>query len=185
MTTPGAMDLKTSRGHPWSLGQKLRRAAWMLVWGLLGRPGPRAFSPMRLFLLRLFGARIGERVLVSSGVKVLMPWNLEIGEYTAIGEGVEIYNYGQVRIGKNSCVSQRVWLCTGTHDYKQPSFPLIWDDIQVGDGVWLAAETFVAPGVTIGDGAVVGARSVVTRDLEGWSVFAGNPCVLIKPRPRD
>jgi putative colanic acid biosynthesis acetyltransferase WcaF len=179
-----ALDLKTNRRHPWSLGQKLRRACWILVWGLLGRAGLRAFSPLRIFLLRLFGARIGEGVLVCAGVKVLMPWNLVIGSYTAIGEGVEIYNYGQVHIGKNCCVSQRVWLCTGTHDYKLPSFPLIWDDIHVGDGVWLAAESFVAPGVTIGDSAVVGARSVVTRDLEGWSVHAGNPCVLIKPRPR-
>jgi putative colanic acid biosynthesis acetyltransferase WcaF len=177
------MDLKNSR-HPWSLGHKLRRATWMVVWALLGRPGPRAFSPWRVFLLRLFGAHVGERSLVCGGVKVLMPWNLHIGDYTAIGDGVDIYNFGRVEIGSNTCVSQRVWLCTGTHDYNAANFPLTWDDIRVGDAVWLAAETFIAPGVTIGDGAVVGARSVVTRDLEGWAVFAGNPCVLIKPRRR-
>ena len=177
------MDLQSSR-HPWTLGHKLRRATWMLVWGLFGRIGPRALSPMRVFLLRLFGARIGQRVLICAGVKVLMPWNLHIGDYTAIAEGVDIYNYGEVHIGRNACVSQGVWLCTGSHDYNMPDFPLIWDDIRVGDRVWIAAQTFVAPGVTIGDGAVVGARSVVTRDLEAWSVFAGNPCVLIKPRRR-
>lgn len=182
--TQGGMDLKNSSRHPWSAGEKLRRACWMLVWALFSRIGGRPLSPLRIFLLRSFGAQIGERTLVSAGVKVLMPWNLHIGDYTAIGEGVEIYNYGEVRIGKNCCVSQRVWLCTGTHDYNDLSFPLIWDDIRVGDGVWLAAECFVAPGVTIGDGAVVGARSVVTRDLAGDSVFAGNPCVLIKPRRR-
>jgi len=175
------MDLKNSR-HPWTLGHKLRRGLWMLVWGLFGRPGPRAFSPWRVALLRLFGARIGRHTLICGGVKVLMPWNLEIGEFTAIGEGVEIYNFGEVRIGRNSCISQRVWLCTGTHDYNAPDFPLIWRDIRIGDRVWLAAEAFVAPGITVGDGAVVGARSVVTRDLEGWSVFAGNPCTLIKAR---
>ena len=100
-----ALDLKTNRRHPWSLGQKLRRACWILIWGLLGRPGLRAFSPLRILLLRLFGARIGEGVLVCAGVKVLMPWNLVIGNYTAIGEGVEIYNYGQDHIRKNCCVS--------------------------------------------------------------------------------
>lgn len=178
------MDLQNSR-HPWSLGHKLRRATWMVVWAVFGRFGPRALSPMRVFLLRLFGATIGERVLVCPSVKVLMPWNLHIGAFTAIAEGVDIYNFGEVRIGRNTCVSQGVWLCTGSHDYNMPNFPLIWDDIRVGDRVWLAAQSFVAPGVTIGDGAVVGARSVVTRDLEGWSVFAGNPCVLIKPRRRE
>lgn len=182
--TQDAMDLKNSSRHPWTRGEKLRRLCWMLVWALFSRIGGRPLSPLRIFLLRAFGARIGERTLVSAGVKVLMPWNLEIGDYTAIGPSVEIYNYGLVKIGRNCCVSQRVWLCTGTHDYKRPDFPLIWADIRVGDGVWLAAECFVAPGVSIGDGAVVGARAVVTRDLDGEGIFAGNPCVLIKPRRR-
>lgn len=181
---PEAMDLQNSR-HPWSLGHKLRRATWMIVWNLLGRIGPRALSPLRVRLLRLFGARVGQGVLVCPGVKVLMPWNLRIGDYTAIAEGVDIYNFGEVRIGSNTCVSQGVWLCTGSHDYNVPNFPLIWDDIQVGDRVWIAAQSFIGPGVTVGDGAVVGARSVATRDLEAWTVSAGNPCVSIKPRRRD
>jgi putative colanic acid biosynthesis acetyltransferase WcaF len=128
---------------------------------------------------------VGRGVLVCPGVKVLMPWNLRIGDYTAIAEGVDIYNFGQVRIGSNTCVSQGVWLCTGSHDYNVPNFPLIWGDIQVGDRVWIAAQSFVGPGVSVGDGAVVGARSVVTRDLEPWSVSAGNPCVFIKARRHD
>ncbi len=178
------MDLKTGTRHPWTLGEKLRRASWIAAWSLVRR-GPRALSPLRIAVLRLYGARIGHTTLVHTGVKVLMPWNLQIGDHTAIGEGVEIYNYGQVTIGRNCVVSQRVWLCTGTHDYKRPDFPLIWFDITVGDAVWLAAECFVAPGVTIGDAVVVGARAVVTRDLEGGFIYAGNPCVLIKPRRRD
>lgn len=178
-----SIELKNSR-HPWTLGQKLKRALWIAVWALFGRPGPRRFSPWRVFLLRLFGAQVHKSVLICGGVRVLMPWNLRIGEYTAIGDGVDIYNFGQVDIGSNTCISQRVWLCTGTHDYNKPDFPLIWDDIRIGDAVWLAAESFVAPGVTVADGAVVGARSVVTRDLQGWTVNAGNPCVLIKPRRR-
>ncbi|RZL96091.1 MAG: putative colanic acid biosynthesis acetyltransferase [Variovorax sp.] len=181
---PDAMDLKSNTRHPWGLAHQFARASWMVVWALFGRGGPRALSPWRILLLRLFGADIGRGVLVCSGVKVLLPWNLRIENYTAIGEGVDIYNYAPVHIGANTCVSQRVWLCTGTHDYNVPSFPLTWDAIRVGSGVWIAAECFVAPGVTIGDGAVVGARSVVTRDLGSDAIYAGNPCVLIKPRRR-
>lgn len=183
MNDGSAMDLKNSR-HAWSLGHKLRRALWMVVWRLLGRPGPRFMSPWRVFLLRAFGARIGRDVLVCGGVKVLMPWNLQVGDCTSLSEEVDVYNFGQVRIGSNTCLSRGVWLCTGTHDYNVANFPLIWDDITVGDAAWLAVNCFVAPGVSIGDGAVVGACSVVTRDLEGWAVHAGNPCAFVKARRR-
>lgn len=176
------MSLKQSR-HDWSLTHKLARGLWMLVWGVCRR-GPRFLSRFRIALLRLFGARIGRQVLVCGNVKVLMPWNLEIADCTAISEGVDIYNFAKVRIGSNTVVSQRVWLCTGSHDYNDPTFPLTWKDISVGDATWIAAESFVAPGVQIGDGVVVAARSVVTRHLDNWSVYGGNPCALIKQRAK-
>lgn len=170
--------------HPWSFGHKLRRGSWLAIWAVLGRPGPRRLSPFRVMLLRLFGAKIGENVLVCGGVKVLMPWNLEIDHHAAISEAVDIYNFGKVTIGHNTCVSRGVWICTGSHDYNDPTFTLIWKDISIGHSAWIAGECFLAPGVRIGDGAVVAARSVVSRNLEGWNVYAGNPCKLIKPRPR-
>lgn len=173
--------LKESR-HPWSVGHKLTRGLWLLAWNVLGRWGPRAFSPWRVRLLRLFGARIGRDVLVCGNVKVLMPWHLEVGDQVALSEEVDIYNFGFVRIGHNSCLSRGVWVCTGSHDYSDPTFPLTWKDISIGHSVWVAAQCFISPGVHIGDGAVVAPRAVVTRDLEPWGVYGGNPCKWIKPR---
>lgn len=167
--------------HDWSLTHKLVRGVWMLVWGVC-RWGPRFLSPLRVALLRLFGARIGRRVLVCGNVKVLMPWNLTIDDSTAISEEVFIYNFAKVRIGNNSCLSRGVWVCTGSHDYNDPTFPLTWKDISIGNSSWIAAECFLAPGVRVGDGVVVAARSVVTRHLDSWNVYGGNPCALIKAR---
>lgn len=111
-----------------------------------------------------------------------MPWNLELGDYSTIGEGCEIYNFSKVVIGNNTVVSQRCFICTASHDYAKSDMPLVWEDINIGDFVWIAAESFVAPGVTIGQGAVIAARSVVTRNIEDWSVQGGNPAKFIKKR---
>lgn len=99
-----------------------------------------------------------------------------------MGAGVDLYNFAPIHIGKNTCVSQRVWLCTGTHDYSDKAFPLVSFPITIGDNVWVAAEAFVCPGVTVNDGAVIGARSVVTKDIPAWTVCAGNPCEPIRLR---
>ena len=176
------MRLDQSR-HDWSLSHKLVRGLWMLVWSVCRR-GPRFLSPLRVVLLRLFGARIGRQVLVCGNVKVLMPWNLTIADCTAISEGVDIYNFAKVRIGSDSVLSRGVWICTGSHDYNDPTFPLTWKDITIGDATWIAAQCFLAPGVRVGDGVVVAARSVVTRNLDNWNVYGGNPCALIKARAK-
>lgn len=175
------MELRNSVQR-WTMSHRARRFAWMIVWRAFGSPGPRWLSAWRAFLLKLFGARIGEATLICGGVDVLMPWNLTIGNGVAIGEGVNIYNFAEVRIGDDTCISQGVWLCTGTHDYERSSFPLQWRPIRVGASVWIAAEAFIHPGVVIHDGVVVGARSVVAHSLDAWGVYAGNPCRLIKPR---
>lgn len=175
------MQLEKSQ-HRWSLSHKLLRMTWFVVWGTLGYYGPRGFSGWRVWLLKLFGAKIGRAPLICSNVRVLMPWNLVIGDSVAIAERVDIYNFALVQIGSNTCLSQGVWLCTGTHDYVQPNFPLIWKPISIGSSVWLASEVFVHPGVTIGDGVVVGARAVVAGKLAAWGVYSGNPCTFIKAR---
>jgi putative colanic acid biosynthesis acetyltransferase WcaF len=104
-------------------------------------------------------------------------------EYSVIGDGAEIYNLAKVRIGANSVVSQRGYVCTATHDYTRSDFPLYCEPITIERSAWICAGAFIAPGVTIGEGAVVGAYSVVTKDVPSWSVCAGNPCRYIKPRP--
>ena len=166
----------------WPFSLKGKRALWNVIWLLFGYPGPRMFSPWRKFLLKLFGAKIGKAPLICGQVKVLMPWNLVIGDFVAIAERVDIYNFAEVIMGNNVCVSQGVWLCTGSHDYIKKDFPLIWSPIVIGDFSWIAAESFIGPGVSVAEGVVVGARSVVTKDIPAWKVSAGNPCRVIKDR---
>jgi putative colanic acid biosynthesis acetyltransferase WcaF len=159
----------------WSLGHRILRGTWIATWYLLVRPGPRRFSPWRVWLLRMFGAKIGRDCRVCPGVKVLMPWNLEMGDYSVLGDRVDVYNFAKVVIGTQTCISQGVWLCTGSHDHRLEDFPLIWKPIEVGDFAWLAAEAFIHPGTRVGKGCVVGARAVASGDLAEWTIYAGNP----------
>ena len=188
----GALDLSRPEGRPGvdlssyrkagRPGELLRRALWECVQLPFYPLRPRGLSRMRVALLRMFGAKIGRNVLICGGVRVHVPWNLELGDYAAIGDKVEIYNLALIRIGAHTTVSQHTYLCTSSHDYTRSDFPLYSLPITVGAQAWIAAGAFVAPGVTIGEGSVVGARSVVLRDIPPWTVAAGNPCKLIKPR---
>jgi putative colanic acid biosynthesis acetyltransferase WcaF len=111
-----------------------------------------------------------------------MPWELTLGERCLIGDNVTIYNLGRITIGDDTVVSQGAHLCAGTHDYTDPAFPLRRDPITIGKHAWIAADAFVGPGIEVGDGAVVGARAVVTRNVAPWSVVGGNPARAIKDR---
>lgn len=176
------IDLAKNKTH-WPLSVKLRRALWTYVLEPTVRWLPKPFSPLRVVALRAMGASIGRGCIILPGVRVLMPWNLALDDWVALGEGVNIYNFAPVSLGAHSVVSQFGYLCTGTHDYTRPDMPLTFAPITIGSQVWVAACAFVAPGVTIADGVVVGACSVVSRDLdEAWTVYAGNPCRRIKPR---
>lgn len=175
------VDLSKSVTH-WDRRIKVKRVLWEWFLKPLFLALPRPFSNVRIAILRLMGAQIGDRCLIDPGVNVLMPWNLHLASSVAIGRQVEIYNYAPVEIGTMTVISQYTYLCTGTHDYTHPHMPLTWKPIRIGSECWLAAGVFVAPGVTVGDGAVVGARSVVTKNVPPWMVCAGNPCRPLKPR---
>ncbi len=177
---PG-VDLSTYRKvhRPMDL---IRRALWECVQLPFLPMRPRGLSAVRVALLRLFGARIGANVLICGGVRIHVPWNLEIGDHSAIGDKAEIYNLAPVRIGDHTTISQHTYLCASSHDYTRSDFPLYSLPITIGAQAWVAAGVFVAPGVTIGEGSVVGARSVVLRDVPPWTVAAGHPCKIIKPR---
>jgi putative colanic acid biosynthesis acetyltransferase WcaF len=133
-------------------------------------------------LLRVFGAKVGKGVHVYPGTKIWAPWNLELADECGIASGANLYSQGKIFIGRRSVVSQGAHLVTGTHDYTKKGFPLITMPIYIGHNVWVATEAFVHPGVTIGDGCVIGARSVVTTDMPEWKVCVGNPCKPIKVR---
>lgn len=162
----------------------LKRLLWSCVQILFWPKMPRRLSPLRIALLRAFGAQIGRNCLVG-GARIWVPWNLHMGEFSAIGSGAEIYNLAQVRVGANSVISQRAYLCTATHDYTKSDFPLYSRPITIGASAWIAACAFIAPGIKVGEGAVVGACSVVTKDVPPWTVCAGNPCRIIKHRQLD
>ena len=168
--------------HRRSVVEIIRRVLWSAAWMLLCRWTPRIFNGWRLLILRAFGAKLGKRVLIFGSVRIDMPWNLEIGDFSAIGRRVWLYNFAPVRIGSNTVVSQDCVLCTSSHDYTHPHLPLYSKEIIVGDEAWIAADSFVMPGLEVGAGSVVGARSVVTKNVPAWTVCAGSPCRAIKPR---
>jgi putative colanic acid biosynthesis acetyltransferase WcaF len=139
-------------------------------------------SGFKCFVLRVFGARVGRGVVIKPQVKILFPWKLTIGDFAWIGEEVFILNFEPVTIGAQCCLSQRVFLCGGNHDYRQVDFPFRNGPIMIADGAWVGAQSFVAPGVTIGTEAVITAGSVVTKDQPPKMVCGGTPCRPVKAR---
>jgi putative colanic acid biosynthesis acetyltransferase WcaF len=167
---------------PLSLANKVGRGLWNVVWLVLYRPTPRLFHPWRRFVLRLFGARIGKAVRAYPSARVWAPWNLEMGDHSCLGDWVDCYSVDKIRIGAHATVSQYSFLCTASHDYTDPSMPLVTAPISIGEHAWVTADVFVAPGVSIGDGAVILARSSVFGDIAPWVVAAGNPAQPLKRR---
>lgn len=139
-------------------------------------------SIFKVSLLRLFGAKVGVGVVVKPRVNIHMPWKLSVGAHTWIGEEVFILNFEPVTIGSNCCISQRAFLCTGNHDYRDIAMRYRNAPIMIGDGAWVGAQVFVAPGVVIHNEAVASAGSVVTHDLPSAMVCGGNPSIPIRAR---
>jgi putative colanic acid biosynthesis acetyltransferase WcaF len=155
---------------------------WWLVDALLFQPSPQIAFAWRRMLLRLFGASIGRQVLLRPSVRVTYPWKLKIGDYSWIGDDVTIYSLGPITIGQHTVVSQGSYLCAGTHDPARVDFPILGPEIVIEDQVWLAAQVFVMPGITIGRGCVVAARSLVSSDLPAGQYCRGSPARVIAAR---
>jgi putative colanic acid biosynthesis acetyltransferase WcaF len=168
-----------------NLGQKhkIKRIIWNIIWFIFAKPIPRrVFNPWKLFLLRCFGAKIHSTSIVYSSAKIYAPWMLEMAPYACIAEEVDCYNVDKVFIGEQSTVSQKSYLCTASHDIYDFKNSLITKPIIIMDQSWIAADAFIGPGVTIGTGAVIGARSAIFKDVEDWCVYGGNPGKFIKKR---
>ncbi len=163
---------------------KLKRVLWGGVCGLAFRPTPPPFHAWRVLLLRLFGAKIGRSVSVYASARIWAPWNLTLGDFSVLGARVDCYSVGPVLLGEGAIVSQDTCLCTATHDYTDASFGLVVKPVSIGAHAWVCARAFIAPGVTIGEAAIVGACAMITRDVEPWTVVAGNPARFIKRRER-
>ena len=175
------VDLGTyQKNHKWSV--LVRRGLWQCVQPAFWPRRPRFLSGIRVALLRLFGASIGNNVLICGGVRITIPWLLSMEDYSVLGDSVEVYNLAHVSIGEHAVVSQKAYLCTASHDYTLTDFPLYSKPITIGPQSWVASGVFIGPGLTLHEGCVVGANSVVTKDIGPWIVAAGNPCRPIKTR---
>jgi putative colanic acid biosynthesis acetyltransferase WcaF len=167
-----------------SFGDRLRRLRWNICWAVLYRTSPRPLHSWRSFLLRLFGATMGPNCHFYPRSKVWAPWNLICADQVTAGDGTEIYNPAPVTLGSHAILSQDAYVCAATHDYDDPAFPLIAYAMNIGAYAWVCARASVAPGVNVGEGAVLGLGSVATRSLDAWSVYAGVPAVKVKERRR-
>lgn len=158
----------------WALGQIFYKFLPNCLWGL------------RHFILKCYGAKIGRNSKIYSSVKIAFPFNLIVGENTCIGDNVILYNLGLLEVGSNVTISQGAHLCGGTHDYKKRDdallMPLVKSDILIKDGVWICADAFIGPGVIISENSIIGARSVIFKDVPGRVIVAGNPGQVIKNR---
>ena len=167
-----------------SVGNRIRRLVWNLCWTIFYRLSPRPFHAWRSMLLRLFGAKMGPNCHFYPGSRVWAPWNLVCTDQVTAGDGAEIYNPAPVRLGSHVILSQNAYLCGATHDFDDPAFPLLAYAMEVGPYAWICARACVAPGVNVGEGAVLGLASVATRNLEPWGVYAGSPAMKVKERKR-
>lgn len=167
---------------PYPVWEYCARVAWLIIRWSVWLIAVRRIDFLRPAILRAFGARTSLKVGISGSCSIQRPWAVALERYSSIGPRVTIYNLGEFRLGSRSILSQDVYVCGGTHDYEEPSYPLLRPPVNIGDDVWVCAGAFIGPGVTIGNGAVVGARAVVTRDVPPWTVVAGNPAKEIRKR---
>ena len=155
--------------------ENFRRTLWMLAGVPMLRLTFHNWYGLRAAVLRLFGARIGRATRVSRSVRIFAPWRLDLGNGVAVGDGAILYSVGCIRIEHAAVISQYAHLCAGTHDYRDPAFPVVRGDISVGTGAWVATDAFVGPGVRIGARAILGARACAFKDLDADFVYVGNP----------
>lgn len=155
---------------------------WWLLQAVVFPLTPHASHGPRRWLLRQFGATVGQGVVIRPTARFTYPWNVSIGDHSWIGDDVVLYSLAQITIGQHCVVSQKSYLCTGSHDIHDPRFGLIVAPVTIENGAWVATDCFVAPGVTVGANSVVGARSSVLKSLPSGQICYGNPCRAVAPR---
>ena len=155
---------------------------WWLIQGICFPLSLHNFNGFRVWLLRLFGAKIGQGVVIRPTARFTYPWKIAIGDYSWIGDNVVLYSVDRINIGCHCVISQKSYLCTGSHDITKPNFSLITAPIEIGNGVWIATDCFVAAGVTIGANTIVGARSSVFRNIPAQKIAWGSPCIPHRSR---
>lgn len=167
-----------------STSSKVRRALWGIAWTLLCRPTPKPLHRWRCLVLRAFGAKLGNNNFIYPSARIWAPWLLETGDVATIASDVHVYNVGGIFIGHHAIVSEGAFLCGATHDFQDPDFPLQSKRVEIGPYAWVCARAVVLPGVTCGEGSVLGAAAVASKSLAPWTVHAGNPARQVGERKR-
>ena len=168
---------------PYSLRAKVGRVLWALVQATIFRVSFHNWYGLRRRLLSLFGADLHPSVRIRASVRIEIPWNLTIGANSSVGDRAILYCLGPVTIGERVSISQGAHVCAGSHDYTLRSMPLLRPPIIIEDEAWIAADAFVGPAVRVGAGAILSSRACAMKDLEPWTIYAGNPAKAVKPRP--
>lgn len=169
-------------GPTYSVSNRAFRGLWSLTWLLLAAWTPPPFNRWRLFLLRAFGAKVAPESFVYGSARIWYPPHLELNKHSRIAPGVTVYSVAKVTLEDYAIVSQGTHLCSAGHDIEDAYFQTVARPITICKRAWVAAEAFIGPGVTVGEGAVLGARGCAFRDLEPWTVYVGNPARVIKRR---
>ncbi len=175
-------DLSKFNNKWYKPGNPIKRFFWFFINTFFFLNPANPFSGLKIFWLRIFGAKVGKGVVIKPSVNIKYPWNLQIGNYVWIGENVWIDNLAQVKIGNHVCISQGAMLLCGNHNYKKETFDLIVKDIMLEDGVWIGAKAIVCPGIKCNTHALLTVGSVATSDLEAYAIYLGNPATKIKNR---
>ncbi|TDQ09996.1 LbetaH domain-containing protein [Pedobacter metabolipauper] len=182
MTDP-ELEVKNAYVQPvFTTGDKIKRLIWQITWLVLCRYTPAPLYFWRNFILRLFGARLGKKNHIYPSCKIWAPWLLETDDHAAIGPGAEVYNPGGVYLGKHAILSQDSYLCGATHDYDSANFTYIKREIRVEAYAWICAKAIVLPGIHCKTGSVLAAGAVLSKNMEEWTIYGGNPAVKLKIR---
>jgi putative colanic acid biosynthesis acetyltransferase WcaF len=172
----------TAFQSPWSGSQRVLRVLWECCWFVFCQWTPKPLNAWRLFWLRVFEAKIEGAPFVHSRARIAIPWHLILHDRACLGDRANAYTLGKIEIGERATVAQEVYLSTGSHDFTQPGMPLTVAKITIEPDAFVGARAFVLPGVTIGARSVIGACSVVTKDVPPDVIAAGNPCRVLRPR---
>ncbi|WP_218081015.1 DapH/DapD/GlmU-related protein [Anthocerotibacter panamensis] len=172
----------TAYDSPWSARERVGQLLWGLCWALFCSWTPKPLNPWRLFWLKCFGGTVYGRPFVHQRARIQIPWNLTLHDRACLGDRTNVYALGPIEILPRATIAQEAYLCNGSHDFTKRHIPLVTSRITIGADAFIGARAFVLMGITIGEGTVVGACSVVTRDLPPWTICAGNPCRALRPR---
>ena len=164
---------------PWTKGQRFKMLAWEYTWLILCSWTPKPANAWRIFWLKLFGAKIYGHPFVHQRARIQIPWNLILHDRSALGDRANLYSLGIIEIHENATVAQEAYLCTGTHAFNKPSKNLVTASIIIGKRAFIGARAFIMPGINIGEDAIVGACSVVTKNVQPKTVVKGNPASSI------